>query len=310
MSSPKFQRDSLINTIFDEAKKNEDIFFLSADFGAPALDRFREELPSQFIHTGISEQNTIDLAAGLALDGRKVFAYAMAPFITLRCLEQHKCALSMMDLNVCTIVAGIGLGYADAGPTHYLTEDLGVLRSLIKSNISTASDSIVASKLAKDFIDKPSFNFIRLDRHACVDLNNEVTDNEIKEGYRFLKKSNSKICVISHGSLINNVIQASKNLNNEIDIIDLIRIKPIHNSLSEKLSNYEKIIVVDEQSNTNGLFSAIHEFLFLNNLLKQVIPINLPEKYIYENGGRDYLLKLHKLDPESLSSTISKNFNN
>ena len=28
----------------------------------------------------------------------------------------------MMDLNVCTIVAGIGLGYADAGPTHYLTE--------------------------------------------------------------------------------------------------------------------------------------------------------------------------------------------
>jgi len=310
MSSPKFQRDSLINTIFEEAKKNKDIFFLSADFGAPALDRFREELPLQFIHTGISEQNTIDLAAGLALDGRKVFAYAMAPFITLRCLEQHKCALSMMDLNVCTIVAGIGLGYADAGPTHYLTEDLGVLRSLIKSNISTASDSIVASKLAKDFIDKPSFNFIRLDRHACFDLKNDVSDNEIKEGYRFLKKSNSKICVISHGSLINNVIQASKNLNNDIDIIDLIRIKPIHNSLSEKLSNYEKIIVVDEQSNTNGLFSAIHEFLFLNNLLKQVIPINLPEKYIYENGGRDYLLKLHKLDPESLSSTISKNFNN
>ena len=113
----------------------------------------------------------------------------MAPFITLRCLEQHKCALSMMNLNVCTIVAGIGLGYADGGPTHYLTEVLGVLRSLIKSNISTASDSIVASKLAKDFIDNPSFNFIRLDRHACIDLKNEVTDNEIKEGYRFLKKS-------------------------------------------------------------------------------------------------------------------------
>ena len=76
MNSHSFQRDALINKIFDEAQKDSDIIFLSADFGAPALDKFRKELPNQFIHTGISEQNTIDLASGLALDGRKVFAYA------------------------------------------------------------------------------------------------------------------------------------------------------------------------------------------------------------------------------------------
>ena len=309
MSSLKFQRDALIDTIYDEAKKNSDIFFLSADFGAPSLDRFRKDLPSQFIHTGISEQNTIDLAAGLALDGRKVFAYAMAPFITLRCLEQHKCSLSMMNLNVCTIVAGIGLGYADAGPTHYLTEDLGILRSIIKSNITTASDSIVASKLAKDFIENPSFNFIRLDRHSCIDLKNEVLDDEIMKGYRFLKKTKSKICVISHGSLINNVVQASNKLSSDIDIIDLIRIKPIHNSLAANLKNYEKIIVVDEQSNTNGLFSAIHEFQYMHNITTLVVPINLPEKYVYENGGRDYLLKLNNLDPISLSDSFKKQIN-
>ena len=282
--------------------------FLSADFGAPSLDRFRKDLPSQFIHTGISEQNTIDLAAGLALDGRKVFAYAMAPFITLRCLEQHKCSLSMMNLNVCTIVAGIGLGYADAGPTHYLTEDLGILRSIIKSNITTASDSIVASKLAKDFIENPSFNFIRLDRHSCIDLKNEVLDDEIMKGFRFLK-TKSKICVISHGSLINNVVQASNKLSSDIDIIDLIRIKPIHNSLAANLKNYEKIIVVDEQSNTNGLFSAIHEFQYMHNITTLVVPINLPEKYVYENGGRDYLLKLNNLDPISLSDSFKKQIN-
>ena len=233
----------------------------------------------------------------------------MAPFITLRCLEQHKCSLSMMNLNVCTIVAGIGLGYADAGPTHYLTEDLGILRSIIKSNITTASDSIVASKLAKDFIENPSFNFIRLDRHSCIDLKNEVLDDEIMKGYRFLKKTKSKICVISHGSLINNVVQASNKLSSDIDIIDLIRIKPIHNSLAANLKNYEKIIVVDEQSNTNGLFSAIHEFQYMHNITTLVVPINLPEKYVYENGGRDYLLKLNNLDPISLSDSFKKQFN-
>ena len=58
MNSLKFQRDALITKIFNEAKKDKNILFLSADFGAPSLDKFREELPEQFIHTGISEQNT------------------------------------------------------------------------------------------------------------------------------------------------------------------------------------------------------------------------------------------------------------
>ena len=62
-------------------QKNKNIYFLSADFGAPALDRFRD-LKNQFIHCGISEQNMVNVAAGLALEGKKVFMYAMAPFVT------------------------------------------------------------------------------------------------------------------------------------------------------------------------------------------------------------------------------------
>ena len=305
MNSLKFQRDALITKIFNEAKKDKNILFLSADFGAPSLDKFREELPEQFIHTGISEQNTIDLASGLALDGRKVFAYAMAPFIVMRCLEQHKCAISMMDLNVCTIVAGIGLGYADAGPTHYLTEDLGVIKSLINSRIVTASDSKVAEKLAFDFLKNPSFNFIRLDRHACVDLKDEVKDEEIDNGFRFLKKNNSKICIISHGSLINKAKESLKLVNQDVDLIDLIRLKPISNNLHKYLREYDLIYVVDEQSNTNGLFSSVHEFLYFNNDYKKVIPINLPEKYIFENGGRDHLLEINGLGPQGIANTIN-----
>ena len=62
-----FQRDYFISQIFKFAKKNKNIYFLSADFGAPSLDIFRKELPNQFIHTGISEQNMIDIAIGLSI---------------------------------------------------------------------------------------------------------------------------------------------------------------------------------------------------------------------------------------------------
>ena len=62
MQSLEFQRDSFIDQIYLSAKKNKDIFFLSADFGAPALDRFRRDLKNQFVHCGISEQNMVNVA--------------------------------------------------------------------------------------------------------------------------------------------------------------------------------------------------------------------------------------------------------
>ena len=55
----KFQRDAFISTVYEYALKNPDVFFLSADFGAPALDAFRQQLARQFLHLGISEQNII-----------------------------------------------------------------------------------------------------------------------------------------------------------------------------------------------------------------------------------------------------------
>ena len=46
---------------------DKDIYFLSADFGAAALDSLREMYPDNFVHCGISEQAMIDIATGLAL---------------------------------------------------------------------------------------------------------------------------------------------------------------------------------------------------------------------------------------------------
>ena len=68
-SSPNPMRDAFIDRLFDLGRADRDVVFISADFGAPSLDRFREKLPGQFIHSGISEQHMIDMAGGLAIAG-------------------------------------------------------------------------------------------------------------------------------------------------------------------------------------------------------------------------------------------------
>ena len=55
---------------------------VTADVSTSAgLDRFRKTFPDKFVDTGISEQNMIGLAAGLALSGKKVIVYAISPFV-------------------------------------------------------------------------------------------------------------------------------------------------------------------------------------------------------------------------------------
>ena len=245
----KYQRDAFISEVFERAKRDRDIFFLSADFGAPALDAFREQLPDQFVHCGISEQNMIDLAAGLALDGRKVFCYAMAPFVSLRCFEQHKCSNSMMNLPVCTIVAGVGLGYADAGPTHYATEDLACLRAIINAHVLTASDAEVARLLAADAVDRPRFSFVRLDRQPGIDLSPAPTPDDIRRGYRIMRPGR-KLALVTHGYMLGQTLEAVADGADfdGVAVIDLIQVKPMPQGLVDLIGGCEAVMTIEEQT--------------------------------------------------------------
>ena len=54
------QRDAFIEEITKSLEKDNKIFFLSADFGAAALDDLRKRFSSNFLHCGISEQAMLD----------------------------------------------------------------------------------------------------------------------------------------------------------------------------------------------------------------------------------------------------------
>ncbi|HCJ66263.1 MAG TPA: 1-deoxy-D-xylulose-5-phosphate synthase, partial [Elusimicrobia bacterium] len=110
-------RDAFFDEVYNIAKSDPNVIFLTADMGAYSLVRFKKELSNQFINVGIAEQNMVSIAAGFALGGKKVFIYSIIPFITLRCYEQIKVDLCCMNLPVTIIGVGVGLTYGSDGPT-------------------------------------------------------------------------------------------------------------------------------------------------------------------------------------------------
>ena len=81
-----FMRDVFIDEVYKYAKKNKDIYFTTPDMGAPALDKFREKIPKQFIHAGISEQNMISMAAGLSIQKKKCYLLCYVTFHYIKML--------------------------------------------------------------------------------------------------------------------------------------------------------------------------------------------------------------------------------
>jgi transketolase len=289
------QRDVIIQKIFAKACTDQNIVFLSVDFGAPALDQFREKLPSQFIHVGISEQNAIDLAAGLALSGKKVFVYGMAPFISLRCLEQIKMSLAQMSLPVTILSVGVGLGYADSGPTHYATEDIGALRSIINLDLYTISNLEQASSIATFLLEEEHKKpiFIRLDREVTKTKSQKLSNENILNGFVKVSDENDHNLVIASGYSLALAERALEVNSRIFSLIDWFRVKSFPEGLVEEIQKYKKVLFIDEQTSYSSSFGLLLAEInrLKPQLLKQIefTEMNLSEKYFYDNGGRNYL---------------------
>ena len=303
----KLQRDTFLDEINSQLEKDKNIYVMSADFGAASLDITRDKFKDNFIHCGISEQAMFDIGTGLALEGKKVLAYAMGPFISLRAIEQIKCGPGMMKLPMTILSVGIGLGYADAGPTHYATEDYACLRAIGGTSIFTASDNKITKQIAEITLSNNSLNYVRLDRHPTESLDEICNNYDSNDGFRILGEySDKKIAIISHGRILHNCIKSIKEMNDKFFLIDLFRSKPISSKLIGILKNIKSIMVVDEQTQYGNLTSAVQSELSKNNLFPKIKNLSLPDEYIFKNGGRDFLLKLDKLDEDSILNSCKE----
>ena len=301
MASPKTQlmRDAVINEIYTAAQRDKDILFISADLGAAALDKFRDNLPGQFIHAGISEQNMVDLASGLALSGKKVFLYAMAPFITARCYEQVKCVIASMNLPVTLIAVGVGLGYDHATLTHFTPEDIACMRALNGVEVLSPADAVSAAVLAVEAINNPKFRYIRLERQLQDPLYDDGFAELQGQGFAQLAEG-TDVVICACGYLVHKALKAQEILAQQgvsAGVIDLFRLKRVDGkAIVNVLAEYGAILTVEEQLLEGGFGSIVAEMLVDQGVMKPMKRLGLTDGFEVVNGDRDTLHDLYGID--------------
>lgn len=304
------QRDVFWNRVYDFARRDPDIVIVSADMGAPSLDRFRRDMPTQFVNVGIAEQNAIMLATGLVLTGKKVFTYAIAPFITLRCLEQIRVESAIMKAPITIVGVGAGFGYDDSGPTHHMVEDIAIMRAMPHIRIDSISDGVMAAYFAEISCagDKTVTNYVRLDRLDEAVIYPE--DADFSKGL-LLSKEKGDTCLIATGSMTHTALAIADALAPKgihVGVMDVFSFPVNAPEFLEKIKRFNKVITLEEHLLAGGLGSAVLEVL---NDYGAYIPVHrlgiAPEMgYCYKYGGREVIRQYYGLDKKSLLRKISK----
>ena len=82
-------RNTFAEEVYLQSIKNKNIYVLVADISpAGKINKFQKNNPKNFINVGVSEQTMIGVSAGLAMQGKKVFAYTISTFSLYRSLSR------------------------------------------------------------------------------------------------------------------------------------------------------------------------------------------------------------------------------
>jgi len=293
--------------IFSLAETKNNLMVLSADLGSSSgLSRFKKAYPDKFLNVGISEQNMIGVAAGLAKEGSVVFVTSFAPFIAMRSSEQIRMNLGYMNLNVKAVAIGSGVAMAFLGNSHYGIEDASIMRSIPNLTVVSPADcgEIVQTVFAAAEYEGPVY--IRL----TGEVNNPVVykeDYDFEIGKAITLREGSDISIFANGTMVYESLEAAKNLDLEgisANVVNMHTIKPLDTSVIDKAVKSTKLIVtVEEHSVIGGLGGSISEYkTTLSNAPPQLI-LGLPDKF-GKIGEHRFLLDKYGLTAEHIAKSI------
>lgn len=298
-------RDAFFDEIYNIAAKDKDVIFITADADAFSLQRYKRDLPKQFINVGVAEQNMVALATGLALSGKKVFIYAIIPFIVMRCYEHIKVNICSMKLPVTIIGAGAGFSFEYDGPTHHAMQDIAVMRTLPEITILNPADSFSSAASARFAYQNDGPVYVRLDKGKYPTLYNE--NDNFSDGLKIIKEIRD-VNIIGTGFMTHQaarIVEELKKESLEVGLIDLYRIKPVNEDLLLKIIDKSRqLISVEENSIIGGLGSIISEILTGNQKNIPLKRIALKNKQYFDYGSRDWFHKNYGLDVCGIVKTI------
>jgi len=288
--------------------ENDSVVVLDPDLSASTkTSYFAERFPDRFINVGISEQDMIGVAAGLAAAGKTPIACGYAIFTAGRAWEQIANSVARPNLDVKIVATHSGLSpYAD-GDSHQNIGDIAAMRVLPNMKVVVPADAIETVKALEALVLSEGPAYLRLGRGLTPRVYDEASDFTL--GRASPVRDGADVAIIANGVMVALAMEAAEGLKGEgVDagVIDMHTVKPIDaDGILKAAKETGAIVTAEEHSVIGGLGGAVCEVLS-QNLPTPVQMVGIRDRF--GESSRDYwsLLEKYGLSAEGVSEAAHR----
>ena len=271
------------DALIELAEQGHPVMAGSADLQySNGLNKFAKAYPDRYVQFGISEQNMVTAAAGLATTGQIPFVATFASFLGLLCCEQIRMDVAYSKLPVRLVGHHTGISLGFYGTSHHATEDIGTMRSIAGLTVISPADGPQLASAIKASIGWPEPIYFRIGRGREPDVYEKNTPFEI--GKAIEHSRGTDLTLIACGMAVKGALEAAAALGRagfSVGVIDMATIKPLdRDAVLQAAARSRLLMTVEEHNVLGGLGAAVAEVLADEGAGVRLVRHGIHDEYI------------------------------
>lgn len=286
-------------------EKYKNIVALDADLSTSVMTHiFARKFPDRHFNMGISEQDMVDTAAGLALAGKLPIACSFSIFLTGMAWQQIRNGVCYPNLNVKFFGSHGGIQVGEDGATHQALEDFAIMRVIPNMKVFCPADAVEMKRMLPVILEDYGPTYVRLGRQPVPVIYDDKYKFQIGKGSVLM--DGEDIGIIAIGSLVAPCLAAAEKLEQEgltVRVVNMSCLKPIDKGLIAVTAAKVKMLVTAEDHQiAGGLAGAVAEILAETHP-RIFRKIGMRDQF-GESGKSADLYKKYKFDTEGVYEQI------
>lgn len=294
------------------ANDHDNIVSIVADVVDSAnLYDFAAQHSERHYNVGISEQNMVAMAAGLAKEGANVFVTSFAPFVSLRVYEVIRTLVCYMNLNVKMVALSSGFSLGVQGATHYALEDIAIMRAIPNLLVLSPADTTEMAKAMEFLASYDGAAYLRLTGlpgSAAV----YKADFKYDANCFDIIREGKDIGIFATGTLVNESVRAARLLAKSgisTGVVNLSTLNPVKlGEIADECRKYRLVLTVEEHNIVGGIGSIISEALAETSKHPRLIRIGTVDSNQVA-GNYAYMMEKNGLTAKAIAEKIIQEFN-
>lgn len=290
--------------VAEAAASRPDLVGISAAMVSTAgLREMARRFPDRVVDTGIAEQHSVTLAAGMAMAGKKPVVAIYSAFLQ-RGFDQIINDVALHDLGVVFLIDRAGITGPD-GPSHHGVFDMAYLRMIPNLVVGAPADATELCAMIETAVDHDGPIAIRYPKGGAVSVP-AMPVEPLTVGEAELLSEGSDVLMVAAGRMVEVAQKSAIDLAEKglsVGVVNARWVKPLDPRIAAWAGQVKHVVTLEDGVVHGGFGSGVMELLSSAGVVKPVSQVGVPDQFLPFGSPAD-LNVASGMDPDSVTSRI------